>query len=330
MGNGAAQASATPQCLNIHCSKCSLWSNASPNSSQLAALHEKHAIQNHFPAQSTFIPGRLITDNVLAAFEINHYVKQRTRGKEGHFALKLDMSKAYDRVVWDFLRGYPLSPYLLLFVAEAFSCMLQEAERRGEIKGVAIARGAPRISHLLFVDDTIIFGIAREEAMLVIKRILRLFGQASEQEVNFEKSSMVVSRNVGDMEKRRMANILGVMLVPRHEKYLGLPTIVGKARGYLFQGIKDRVWCRVQGWNAKLLSQAGRGVLIKAVLQSIPTNVMSCFRLPDYFLHEIEVMMANFWWHSKGERCTHWVGWSEMCKPKEEGGLGFRELKAFN
>ncbi|KAK4397531.1 hypothetical protein Sango_1589700 [Sesamum angolense] len=104
MGNGAAHASATPQCLNIHCSKCSLWSNASPNSSQLAALHEKHAIQNHFPAQSTFIPGRLITDNVLAAFEINHYVKQRTRGKEGHFALKLDMSKAYDRVVWDFLR----------------------------------------------------------------------------------------------------------------------------------------------------------------------------------------------------------------------------------
>ncbi|KAL0290929.1 UNVERIFIED_CONTAM: putative mitochondrial protein [Sesamum calycinum] len=258
MGNGAAHASATPQCLNIHCSKCSLWSNASPNSSQLAALHEKHAIQ---------------------------------KGIQLHVA---------------------------------------GGRTQGEIKEVAIARGAPRTSHLLLVDDTIIFGIAREEAMLAIKRILRLFGQASEQEVNFEKSSMVVSRNVGDMEKRRMANILGVMLVPRHEKYLGLPTIVGKARGYLFQGIKDRVWCRVQGWNAKLLSQAGRGVLIKAVLQSIPTNVMSCFRLPDYFLHEIEVMMANFWWHSKGERCTHWVGWSEMCKPKEEGGLGFRELKTFN
>ncbi|KAL0433798.1 UNVERIFIED_CONTAM: putative mitochondrial protein [Sesamum latifolium] len=40
-------------------------------------------------------------------------------------------------------------------------------------------------------------------------------------------------------------------------------------------------------------------------------------------------MIGDFWWHNKGERRTNWVGWKRLCMPREEGGMGFREMKMF-
>ncbi|KAL0444001.1 UNVERIFIED_CONTAM: LINE-1 retrotransposable element O protein [Sesamum latifolium] len=55
------------------------------------------------PAQSAFVPGRLITDNVLLAFETNHFLNVHSKGRKCFMNLKLDISKAYDRVEWPFL-----------------------------------------------------------------------------------------------------------------------------------------------------------------------------------------------------------------------------------
>lgn len=48
--------------------------------------------------QSAFIEGRLLTDNALIAFEINHFMRRKTQGKNGIAGLKIDISKAYDRL----------------------------------------------------------------------------------------------------------------------------------------------------------------------------------------------------------------------------------------
>ena len=55
--------------------------------------------------QSAFTSDRLITDNVIVAFQLMHFLNQKTTGKEGFVVAKLDMSKAFDRVEWCFIQG---------------------------------------------------------------------------------------------------------------------------------------------------------------------------------------------------------------------------------
>ena len=123
----------------------------------------------------------------------------------------------------------------------------------------------------------------------------------------------------------------GVAEVKHYEEYLGLPTLVGRNKRASFDKLKQRVWKRLQGWEGKLLSQAGREVLIKSVIQSIPTFTMSCFKLPVTLCQEIESLTRKFWWGQRGERRKiHWVRWGELCKHKEAGGMGFKDLTMFN
>jgi len=124
---------------------------------------------------------------------------------------------------------------------------------------------------------------------------------------------------------------LGVPEIKQYEKYLGLPSLVGRNKKASFNYIKERVWRKIQGWKEKLLSQARREILIKSVVQAIATYTMNCFKLPLGLCSEIESLIRKFWWGQKGDwRKIHWVKWSTLCCPKSYGGMGFKDLALFN
>jgi hypothetical protein len=185
------------------------------------------------PNQSAFLPGRLITDNTLIAYETFHYLKNSKSTKHGYVGIKLDMAKACDRIEWPFLektltimgfpsklvntimncvttvsfsvlvngipspsfkphrgirQGAPLSPYLFILCADILSSLISQLQTDNKIKGIAIATNAPRITHLFFADDSILFCRAKPEEATHLLNTLMEYQRVSGQQINLRKS----------------------------------------------------------------------------------------------------------------------------------------------
>jgi hypothetical protein len=91
-----------------------------------------------------------------------------------------------------------------------------------------------------------------------------------------------------------MLCLVGVPASQRYDTYLGLPALVDKSRIREFQNLRDRVKRRVFDWKTKLLSQAGKEILLKAIVQAIPTYSISIFLLPKELCKDINKMMQKF------------------------------------
>lgn len=229
-------------------------------------------------------------------------------------------------------QGDPLSPYLFILVAEGLSAMFRKYEARGLLHGIGIARGAPKISHLFFADDSFIFFRANLHESQVCKNILDAYASASGQLINFEKSSINFSKNVGEDLRESVGNIFGVRRQGNSGNYLGLPSLVGRNKREILGFIKSRIVNRIHTWSHRFLSKAGKEILLKSVIQAIPSFAMSVFLLPVVLVKEIERVMNGFWWggENRVSKGIRWKSWEHLCVPKKWGGLGFRKLREFN
>ncbi|KAL6204632.1 hypothetical protein ACLB2K_021899 [Fragaria x ananassa] len=187
-------------------------------------------------------------------------------------------------------QGDPLSPYLFLLCSEGLTSLFQNVEREGFVHGAKVSEGSPPISHLLFADDSMLFGRAEMQELTLLKQCLLLYERVAGQKVNFQKSAVAFGPGLLEEQKSLIATFLGVPVVPFHEKYLGLPTVAGRNKKEMFKRIHERLDQHLQGWQLRLLSKAGKTILIKAVAQAIPSYTMN----------------------------------------KMDGGLGFRDIECFN
>ncbi|XP_017979793.1 PREDICTED: uncharacterized protein LOC18594299 [Theobroma cacao] len=216
--------------------------------------------------ESAFVQGWQLADNVIVAQEIIHSLHNKRLGKVGNFALKLDMSKVYDRVEWNCVKGImrklgfegkfldmiwrcistvpysvlingvpgqsfvpsrgvrqrdPLSPFLFVIMSEALSCLINLSQETNIISGLKICRRGSNITHLLFADDSMIFGKVKRQEIQVLKGIFEKYEAASGQKINKDKSSLLFSRNTPTEERVMASQILGINEAQWGRMYLG-------------------------------------------------------------------------------------------------------------
>uniref|UniRef100_A0A803PPS5 CCHC-type domain-containing protein n=1 Tax=Cannabis sativa TaxID=3483 RepID=A0A803PPS5_CANSA len=183
--------------------------------------------------------GGLIQDNAIIGFESLHCMKTRRFGNGKKMALKLDMSKAYDRVEWSFLvtmmkgLGYAegwIEKVMRCVTSVSFS-VLVNGERIGNFH---LTRGV-QVSHLFFADDSFVFLDGREEECDTLLQILNRYSRLSGQQVNLAKSEVSMGSRISTQMGQHLASRLGVKLVPHHTKYLGLPSFIGRRKKEVFE-----------------------------------------------------------------------------------------------
>ena len=142
---------------------------------------------------------------------------------------------------------------------------------------------------------------------------------------------MFFSKNTQVRQIEDIKNKFQLSVVSRHEKYLGLPSMVGIKKVSFFNDIKLRILSKISNWESKLFSSGGKKVLIKAIFQAIPAYAMSVFRIPLSLCVDMQRAIARFWQNSKEDhRSIHWARWKKMSTSKRKWGMGFRDLSSFN
>ncbi|KAB2635662.1 ribonuclease H protein [Pyrus ussuriensis x Pyrus communis] len=254
---------------------------------------------------SAFVAGRQFQDNLLVVHEILHSLNQTRDGDEASVAMKLDMAKAHDRVEWSFLlvmmkamgfpsefcqrieecittmsysvlvnrastgyiqphrglrQGDPMSPFLFLISAEGFLALLRRKEEQGVLHGVQVAPGAVPLIHLFFADDAVIF--------------CRCYAEASGQIINREKSSLYFGDNCPQKRRKQLARCANIMGQDDFGKYLGITADFGASKKTVFEGVREALEGRINGWAEQFLSPAGKEILVKAVEMALPNYAM--------------------------------------------------------
>eukprot|EP00253_Pinus_taeda_P029762 PITA_29762 len=203
-------------------------------------------------------------------------------------------------------QGCPLSPLLFLMVAEGLSQLILKAKREGIIKGLEVAVNLC-ITHLLFVDDILLFNNGNQKSQLILEGF------------NRQEENQITSVLPFDVYK------LGDPF-----KYLGFWLKPDNYRKQDWNWLVAKIEAIISHWSYKWLSRAGRLTLIKSVLLAIPVYWVALTWVPKGILEKVRRICSRFLWAgSKEDSMLPWIAWEKVARPKEWGGWGIKDIKAF-
>jgi hypothetical protein len=156
------------------------------------------------------------------------------------------------------------------------------------LKGVRIARGAVPLTDCIYADDLLLFGEATIREAGLIKTAIQQFSSVSGQMVGPGKSSIWFSDKTPQQLCHDISLLFSVGLSNLENRYLGAPIKEGRD-AYNF--IIDKFSSQLNAWKCRILSPAGRLVLIKSVLQSLPVYFMATAKFPNRVLNALTNLM---------------------------------------
>jgi len=191
-------------------------------------------------------------------------------------------------------QGDPLSQYLFVLCLERFCHLIKASIGGKKWKPIKISQTEPKLSHICFADDLILFGEASVEKIRVIRGVLERFCVASGQKVSLEKSKIFFSKNVSREMGKLISDESGIKATQDLGKYLGMPILHKRINKDTFGEVLERVSSKLAGWKGRTLSLVGRLTLTKAVLNSVPVHTMSTIKLPQSTLENLIKSLALF------------------------------------
>ncbi|KAJ4783220.1 RNA-directed DNA polymerase (reverse transcriptase)-related family protein [Rhynchospora pubera] len=324
--------------------------------------------------QTAFLHNRCISDNVLLIKEVLNSFNTK-KFKHHAFMLKADITKAFDKLNWNFLehacnhvnmprkitrmmisayqrakvtilingtgdgfitpsrglrQGCPMSPYMFILAMEMMSRIFKKALQAGHLRGLKLAPTAQPLTHSIYADDLLIMGATHEGEITAIKNILEDFGGASGLVVNPIKSKLWFSKATPLEVCQRIKQSLRAINAEEGEKYLGVCLSGRNSARKTGQMLLERMWSKLAGWKCSMLSHAGRLVLIKSVLTSLPVYYMNTERIPKGLIDQMMSLMEKFFWgKTEKARYLSFISWKKVCTKIEDGGLGVKNLHKF-
>lgn len=193
-----------------------------------------------------------------------------------------------------------------------------------------ISKGGPRVSHLFFADDVLLFAKAKPSQVQLIANILKKFCMVSGLKVSLEKSRAFASKGVGRRRKEKITSITQITFTQQLGKYLGFKMLHGRPKKQDFEDVVDRVTSKLASWKGRLLNKPGRVVLANSVLAALPSYGMQLCWYPQSICDFLDETTRSFIWKGNIGRGIHMVGWTKITKPRAQGGLGVRQARPQN